>query len=491
MSRIIKFTLYFFVLSLCIASALRSQPGHWSEPVNISNTDGRSDFPAMSIGFDGKIHIVWTDDSRIPGPNAYEDDILYTCYDGNSWSEPVMLSGHDTTYSACPRIAVDSFGKPHVVWQHNAIFYNSDVYYTTLTDTGWLEPLNLTPFSNTAYQPDIAIDSEDRIHVVWPDYYFGNVDILHMYCEDGIWSDFVNVSNDPIGSGTPRLVVDSEDHLHVAWRQLASTGIQCEVFYSFYDGENWTPRQNISQNPDFTSAWPSIAVDSDNNPHIAWYQWMGWPISEIFYSCFNGVDWTEPENITNQELDCKYPQLAINNQDEKFLLYMLSPDNDFSVNFSYCENSVWSQPEIMIPRYNSMLSDICIDSEGVLHAVISIIEFTCLSNIYYMSNESFNAIETKQDNEIEDFALHIYPNPFNHSSQITFNLIEQSEVELSIYNIQGRLIRTFINEMLPAGSYSENWNGTNLNGKEVSAGVYFVRLQVNEQSNVRKVLLIK
>ena len=471
-------------------SVAHAQPGQWSEPVNISNTVGRSNYPAMAVGADRKIHVVWSDDSRIPGNNPYMTDILYACYDGENWSEPVMLSGLDTTYSASPRIAVDSYGYPHVVWQHNSIFYNCDVYYTSLTDSGWMEPLNLTPNTTSAYQPDIVIDSQDRIHVVWPDFYFGNsLDIIYKYCEDGIWSDLVNISNDHINSGRPRIVSDSEAHLHVVWMQYASADSSCEIFYSYYNGEYWTPRQDISLQPDpaFTSKDPSLALDSNNYPHIVWYQWLGWPVSEIYYSYFNGIDWSIPENISNMELRCDYPRLAINENNEKFLIYYLEDQNDdFSVNFSYCENTIWSSPEILIPLYNSMLSDICIDSYGILHCVISVIYISLHSDIFYMRNESLNAVKIIQETNLSDVSFRSYPNPFNPVTTIRFGLPEESQVKIIIYDILGREVTILADKHYLPGYHSVNWNAQNF-----TSGIYFARLTAGEFTKTQKLLLVK
>ena len=479
------------VLSAILFSLVYAQPGTWSEPVNISNTDGRSDFQAMAVGPDETIHVVWSDDSRIPGNDPYEDDILYSCYDGLSWSEPVMLSGYDTTYSYRPRIAVDSFGKPHVVWNHRAIFPDADVYYTMLTDSGWMEPIILSTIS-TSYAPDIAIDSEDNIHVVWSDYIYGNGEILYIYNDGDEWSDYVNVSNDPITSGKPEIAIDYDGKLHVIWQEYAEMGIQCEVFYSYFDGISWSQGLNISQNPDYTSSHPTIAVDNENNPHVAWSQITQWGtlpvIEEIYYSTQNDNIWSLPENISNQGLRCDYPELAINSNNVKCLLYKISIEQniDFKVNFSYCENSIWSSPEILIPLYNSMLSDICIDSEGILHCVISVIDIPLYSDICYMRNESFNAVEIKLDTELRDFSFNIYPNPFNLSSQITFKLAVMSDVELSIYNIQGKLVKAYINETLPPGSYVKNWNASGL-----SSGIYFISLESSGMKQVKKAVLMK
>ena len=88
-----------------------------------------------------------------------------------------------------------------------------------------------------------------------------------------------------------------------------------------------------------------------------------------------------------------------------------------------------------------------------------------------------------------------YPNPFNPETRICFQLPENAPVELSLYNVQGQLIRTLINDQLAAGYHTVHWNATNEQGQPVSGGVYIYKLRVTGASQTtiftRKMLLLK
>ena len=85
-----------------------------------------------------------------------------------------------------------------------------------------------------------------------------------------------------------------------------------------------------------------------------------------------------------------------------------------------------------------------------------------------------------------------YPNPFNPKTTINYSLKENSKVLLKIYNIKGQLVKTLVNELLPAGEHSIIWNGRDSNGNQVGSGIYFYKLKVNGKSEaVRKCLLLK
>ena len=91
--------------------------------------------------------------------------------------------------------------------------------------------------------------------------------------------------------------------------------------------------------------------------------------------------------------------------------------------------------------------------------------------------------------------LHNYPNPFNPTTTITFNLTSESEknVEIEIYNIKGQKIKTFLS--FPNGSLGTRevvWDGTDENNRPVSSGIYFYQLKSgNDFSETKKMLLLK
>ena len=90
------------------------------------------------------------------------------------------------------------------------------------------------------------------------------------------------------------------------------------------------------------------------------------------------------------------------------------------------------------------------------------------------------------------FSISNYPNPFNPTTSISFNLPEDSLVKLEIYNIKGQKVRTLVNDQLERGIHDVIWNGRNENNKSVASGVYFYRLNVNKKTEkVKKMLLLK
>jgi hypothetical protein len=90
------------------------------------------------------------------------------------------------------------------------------------------------------------------------------------------------------------------------------------------------------------------------------------------------------------------------------------------------------------------------------------------------------------------FVLHpAYPNPFNPVTTLRYDLLEQANVNIIIYDMLGREIRTLVNTAQEAGFKSVIWDATNDYGKPVSAGVYLYKIQAGEFIQTRKMVLLK
>jgi len=91
-----------------------------------------------------------------------------------------------------------------------------------------------------------------------------------------------------------------------------------------------------------------------------------------------------------------------------------------------------------------------------------------------------------------EFALHPnFPNPFNPTTMIAYDLPEQADVQLDIYDLMGRNINMVINQNQSAGRHFVTWNANDYLGNQVSAGVYLYRLQAGNKIFTRKMILMK
>ncbi len=84
-----------------------------------------------------------------------------------------------------------------------------------------------------------------------------------------------------------------------------------------------------------------------------------------------------------------------------------------------------------------------------------------------------------------------YPNPFNPVTTLSYNLPEDAMVNITIYDMMGRQVKTLVNGSQTAGYKSIQWNATNSAGQPVSAGIYLYQIQAGEFRQTKKMVLLK
>jgi hypothetical protein len=118
-----------------------------------------------------------------------------------------------------------------------------------------------------------------------------------------------------------------------------------------------------------------------------------------------------------------------------------------------------------------------------------------ISSIYQIS---FSKISTNvkerelMQNVLSSFTLYQnYPNPFNPSTTIQYYVPKPGNVEVNIYDIQGRLVKSISKSVQQAGLHSMEWNSQSNSGISVASGTYFCQVLFNGSSLVKKLVLIK
>ena len=83
------------------------------------------------------------------------------------------------------------------------------------------------------------------------------------------------------------------------------------------------------------------------------------------------------------------------------------------------------------------------------------------------------------------------PNPFNPTTTIEFDLPQLAAVELGVYSVSGKLVRTLVDEHRQAGTHRVTWDGRDRSGRRAPSGIYFYRLTVDGRSFTRKMQMLK
>lgn len=162
----------------------------------------------------------------------------------------------------------------------------------------------------------------------------------------------------------------------------------------------------------------------------------------------------------------------------------------------WCEGRIWSLEDNGDGSYtNTLLTDEDIrisafgqDENHELYIVA--LDFSRATKIYKFQKAATSVKEL--DQRAKSFSLlPNYPNPFNPSTNIPYQLETETDYKLAIYDMTGRRVRLLESGHKTPGAYSSVWNGRNDNGELVGSGVYAIRLKSGNREMIRTVTLLK
>jgi len=364
----------------------------WSKPVLISDDETDWNFfdsqrPSITIDIHGNIHVVWMD--KTPGEWGTDIEIFYANYTNNHWSNVTCISdlyGWNLGYSYNPKITADNFGNLHVVWFDGSTGDwggDDEIFYVNYTKNGWSNATCISDIygwnDGGSFNPNIAVDSNGDLHVVWYDFTAGewgsDSEIMYTkYTAEG-WENATVISDDSSGwnndSSSNPSIVAVDGVVHVVWvdNTNGTWGTDTEIMYRQYTGSDWG---NVTVISDDATNWnngssnhPEIAKDKSGNVYVVWEDntdgvW-GEDI-EIMYTKSTISGWLRPtvisDDISKWNNDSsQYPDIDIDNEGNIHVVW-----HDYT-------NGEWgSDSEIMYKKHTvsgwSNISIVSDDSTG-------------------------------------------------------------------------------------------------------------------------------
>ena len=114
-----------------------------------------------------------------------------------------------------------------------------------------------------------------------------------------------------------------------------------------------------------------------------------------------------------------------------------------------------------------------------------------LTNIDYSGSMKLHKTITVVVNEPQSCSISSYPNPFNSTTQLNYELRQESQVKLVVLDLLGKEVITLVNQIQDAGNMSVTWNGRDTFGSPVSTGIYFYLLRMENFVHVGKMVHLK
>ncbi len=236
---------------------------------------------------------------------------------GGSWQEvgpgSASAGGISNTpgESGMPAIAIASDGTPYVAWHDPVGGNNSEIYVRTWNGSAWAEvgagSASGGGISNNvgiSSNPAIAIAADGTPCVAWVDKSSGNPNIYVRSWNGSTWAEVGEgsasgggISDNSGWSLEPSIAIALDGTLYVAWEDF-SGGVIPDIYVRAWNGENWTEvgvgsaeGGGISNNSGW-SQYPSLAIAPDGKPYVAWHDSTSYN-DEIYVRAWNGFVWAE------------------------------------------------------------------------------------------------------------------------------------------------------------------------------------------------------
>jgi len=377
----------------------------------------------------------------------------------------------------------------HVVWYDDRDG-NDEIYYRQSTDGGssWEADTRLTDNSAYSYIPTVSV-SDQIVHLVWVDTRDGNDEIYYKRSTDGgsSWEADTRLSNNFAASYYPSISASGLVVL-VVWEDNREGNNEIYCKSSADGGINWGAETRLTSNS-AASNNPSVAVSS-SFMHVVWQDNRD-ANREIYYKCSTdgGVSWGTDIQLTNNFADSRYPSVSLSDS----CVHVVWHDNRDGNDEIYYKRSTdgglnWG-PETRLTNDSASSFDLSISASGQVVNVVWTDTRDGNDEIYYKQDPTGSPTGMKilDDMVATEYSLfQNFPNPFNPSTTIRFELPKESFVSLKVYNILGEEAATLLSDKRAVGRYEVSFDGSGL-----TSGVYFFRLQAGEYTKINKALLLK
>ena len=335
----------------------------------ISNTNGYSVLPSLSIAPDGTPYVAW----RVFSGSAAE--IYARAWNGSNWVEVGTGSasgGGISNYggeSANPSISIAPNGTPYVAWEEWGI--KREIYVRAWNGSNWAEigtgsasGGGISNTSDSSWNPSVAIAPNGTPYVVWSDSSDGNPEIYVRAWNGSIWTEVGagsasggGISNTPGESIFPSISVAPNGIPYVVWQEFfydAVYGFINEIYVRAWNGSSWmevgigsASGGGISNHSGF-SMHPDITISPKGTPYIAWSDGSTMNF-QIYIRAWNGSSWAEVGTgsasgggISNDAGNSSAPSVAISPDNMPYVAWENYHDNgDAEIYIKSWDGSNW------------------------------------------------------------------------------------------------------------------------------------------------------
>ena len=456
------------------------------------------------------VYCVWSDD-RAGRHNWFTKSI-----DGGQTFLPNVMVDDGVGAAFLPTLAVGDDVTIYVAWTDERPGFNyKQVYFSKSTDGG----LTFTPdvlVNDTAggiknhphRNPSMAVDSAGVIYIAYDDGRNGpgNYDIYFSKSTDGGFT-FPNdvLVNDTIGDilndTRPALALSKDSDIYISWNKAFQW---LYVSKSTDGGISFSP--DVQVNDTITESWTnSMDVDGRGYVHIVWKDGRDGN-ANIYYSRSTDGGLTFSPNIrvndaAHEPEPQAYPSMCVDDSGVVYAVWEDGPATHPDIYFTLSTDkgdSAFVEPNVKvtdIPSDSGMFNpSIAVGNSGKVYVLWKDFRNDFWNGDIYFATGVVSGIEEEEPDhspKTTEVRLFCHPNPFRDRVEIEYCIGQSAEgIELKVYDLTGRLIRSFPSSLLTLRS-SVTWDGRDDNGEAVSAGVYLIKGEIGSKEVSEKVMYVR
>jgi len=473
--------------------------------LTINPDAGKTDQKDPDISVDGKGNflIVW-EDRRNGNPDVYAQRFNA---DGKPSTYNFIVNDDERgiNYQFGVKIATNNTGNSVIVWRDyrngKAEIYAQpfDVNGTAIGSNFKIDDDQLRSWKD---DPDIEMDGNGNSVIVWQDYRNKHSDIYAQRLDA-----YGNITgsnfklNDDKGAAyqyAPKIAMNHTGNTVIVWQDKRNG--HSDIYFQRYDANGSAVSTNIRVNDDTTSSEqsnPVININKEGNFVIVWMDQRN-NRYEIYAQRFNDKGLALGSNfsiitLTGENSD---NNIAVGiDKDGKFVIAWQGKRNGFYDLYGQLYNNIGEALGYNFKINKDSGNDSPFNSsivfkDGKLYSTWvdrkdPATGLDVFANVISFKTTDVSGVDV---NEISKNYEHFrnYPNPFNFSTTIKYDLPKAQNVIITVYDIQGRFVSKIVDEFKQAGRHSVEFNA-----EDLASGVYFYRIQTEEFILLHKMMLVK
>jgi hypothetical protein len=474
--------LFFLLSPICYLSSpiCYAYPPGWSDDILINeDTSNTQTHPDVSTDSENNVWITWVTASFFDG------EIYYSKRDslGNSLISETNISNNESN-SFLSRVVVDASDNVHVIWRDESP-QGYGVWYAKLANDGSvIVPSHLAVsgaggIGISTLEPEIALNKYQEVNIAWDEGPSGYNQMDYTKLDSLGDTLIAKIQVTPIDAGWVGIGVDSFANNHMACR-TDTAGTSNRLTYSKLDKDgNFLVYNKVLA----TGLGPALVSDQHQNIHMVYTKHTTYR---------NDIDYLKLDNDGNiliGPLTISLPQINSNTYSHmaidslQYLHVVWQADSSAIVDIMYAKmdtagNFVIPPMKVVYPQGGGE-PRIAVDRSNRLH-LVWVSGRLGTPDIFYKRGENEPGVEeTAGWSAPGALCLEVYPNPFTQMTDIRYEITDEKhsmkDIELKIYDVTSRLVRQFDHKTIRLSDYI-TWFGDDDSGREVPAGVYFVRM---------------